>query len=382
MRPESRVPHVLHVFSTFVPAGPEIRTVRMMNAWGDEFRHSILSIDGRTDAREFIAESVPFRVLDPLPRAGTPRTVQGLRRILKRERPDLVCSYNWGAFDSVIATRLSGLARRHLHHEDGFNADEAAEFIRRRVWMRRLLLGGVARVIVPSNRLEKIATSLWKQRPERVALIPNGIAIESFGGAPDEALRSSAGIPVGAPVIGFVGHLRPVKNLERLLRAFARIGGEELPHLLILGEGPEREPFESLARELQVDSRIHLVGHQGETAPWYSSMDVFTLTSDSEQMPVALLEAMASSLPIVSTDVGDVRRILPDTQGVFVVPLDTDALPDRLAAAFERLLADTPLRDELGKANRTRVEERYTFETMLSTYRELYERTAQIAGGS
>ena len=105
-------PHLLHVFSTFVPAGPEMRTVRLVNALGGDFRHSILAVDGRTDAREFLDADAPARILESLPRAGTPRTVRALRELLKRERPDLVLSYNWGAFDSVFATRLSGLARR------------------------------------------------------------------------------------------------------------------------------------------------------------------------------------------------------------------------------------------------------------------------------
>ncbi len=382
MRGESCVPHVLHVFSTFVPAGPEVRTVRMMNAWGEDFRHSILAIDGRTDAQELLKEIVPYQVLDPLPRAGTAKTVRALRRLLKVEHPDLVCSYNWGAFDAVIATRLSGLKQRHLHHEDGFNSDEAHSFKQRRVWMRRLFLRGVARVIVPSGRLHGIATELWKLPAVRVALVPNGIDLTALaGGEGDPERRAELGIPEDAPVIGFVGHLRAVKRADRLLRVCARIGGEVPPHLLILGEGEQRDSIVSLARELGIEPRVHLVGHQGETAPWYRLMDAFTLTSDSEQMPVALLEAMASSLPCVSTDVGDVRRILPVAQGDYVVPLSGAELEARLATAFEQILGDATLARNLGAANRARVEERYAFATMLDTYRELYDKTLWVAGG-
>ena len=370
----STAPHLLHVFSTFVPAGPEVRTVRLINALGDAYRHSILSMDGRTEAREGLDPGLDVRVLPSLPRAGSLATVRGLCGLMRAERPDLVLSYNWGAFDAVIASRLAGLAPHHLHHEDGFNADEAQRFVPRRVWARRLLLPGVARVIVPSNRLARIADETWRLAPERVALVPNGLELAPFEAESRRVeLRREAGIPEDALVVGFVGHLRPVKRPDRLLRALAACSAEA--HLLVLGEGEERNRITDAAAELGLSDRVHLVGFQQETAAWYGAMDVFALTSDSEQMPVALLEAMASRLPVVSTDVGDVAHMLPEEQQRFVVPLGVGSPESSLARALEALFYDPELRTELGSANRRRVEERYTFERMLSQYRELYARS-------
>ncbi|MFT7485183.1 MAG: glycosyltransferase involved in cell wall biosynthesis, partial [Candidatus Paceibacteria bacterium] len=219
---EVGIPHLLHVFSTFVPAGPEMRTVRMINALGQEFRHSILAIDGRTSAREELAPNAPVVMLDSLPRSGTPKTVLALRRLIRETQPDLVLSYNWGAFDSVIATRSLGLSRRHIHHEDGFNIDEAHEFKGRRIWARRLLLGGVARVVVPSEVLAGVSREHWRLLANKLQLIPNGIDLDSFSSEPSSSeLRNELGISPDSPVIGFVGHLRPVKNPGRLLAACA-----------------------------------------------------------------------------------------------------------------------------------------------------------------
>lgn len=368
-------PHLLHVFSTFVPAGPEMRTVRLINAFGDRYRHSILAIDGRTDAASELSPEVDARVLPCLPRAGTPKTVLALRRLLRAGRPDLVISYNWGAFDSVFATRLLGWGARHLHHEDGFNMDEAVAFKGRRIWARRLLLPSVGHVIVPSNVLLRIALERWRLDPQRARLVPNGIDLASFAprdGAPE--LRAQLGIPPDAPVVGFVGHLRPVKNPVRLVRAFAELRYDPAPRLVMLGEGEERAAIERAARGLGVTERVHLVGHQADTPPWYRLTDVFALSSDSEQMPVALLEAMASSLPVASTDVGDVGLMLAEGQAAHVVPLaraDEGGLRDALQA----LVDDAALRGRLGAANRARTEERYSFEAMLAAYRELYDQT-------
>jgi hypothetical protein len=146
------VPHFLHVFSTFVPAGPETRAVRLIEAFGAEFRHSILAMDGRTDARELLPAAADVRILESPPKAGSIATVRRLRDLLRAENPDLLLSYNWGAFDAVMAARTLKM-RRVVHHEDGFNPDEVLEFKQRRVLARRFLLPGVHRVIVPSKKL-------------------------------------------------------------------------------------------------------------------------------------------------------------------------------------------------------------------------------------
>jgi len=374
MNDPAGTPHLLHVFSTFVPAGPEMRTVRMINALGDRYRHSILAIDGRTDAAAEFVPDAPVTILPSLPRTGTPQTVRALRRLYRELQPDLVLSYNWGAFDSVIVSRITGRGKRHLHHEDGFNADEAATFKGRREWARRLLLPGLARVIVPSRVLEAIATRRWRLAPEGVALVPNGIDLDAFAGESDGApLRAELSIAANVPVIGFVGHLRPVKNVQRLLRTFAALDCQPAAHLVILGEGPERSGLEAAITARGLEERVHLVGHQSDTAPWYRLMDIFAISSDSEQMPVALLEAMASGLPVVSTDVGDVAHMLPDEQREFVVGGDEEASRESdLRRAFETLLRDPTARASLGRSNRERAQERYSFELMLGAYDELY----------
>jgi hypothetical protein len=166
-----RTPHLLHVLPTFVPVGLGMRTASLIAGFGSELRHSILSMDGRTDARGHLAEA-PVRILPNLPRAGSITTARRMRELLLREAPDLVLTYNWGAFDMLLAAR-SLRFRRVVHHEDGFNA-EAETF--KRVLARRRVLPGVHRLIVPSDRLFEIATRLWKVPAARIAVIRDGIA--------------------------------------------------------------------------------------------------------------------------------------------------------------------------------------------------------------
>jgi glycosyltransferase involved in cell wall biosynthesis len=368
-------PHLLHVFSNFVPTGPEIRTVELIAAFGGEFRHSIVSMDGRTGAAERLPPDAPVRLLDNPPKAGSLATASRLREILRRESPDLVLTYNWGAIDAILAAATLGY-RKVVHHEEGFNADEAESFKRRRVFARRLLLPRAHRVVVPSLRLERIATDLWRLPAEQVRRIPNGIHLESYPPADgNPELRQSLGIPVEAPLVGACGHLRPVKNYLRLLEAVAAVQGRHGLHVLFVGEGEERAALEARAAQPDLAGRVSFAGYQADPAPFYRAMDLYALTSDSEQMPVSLLEAMASCLPVVATDVGDVRAMLPPEQADLLVPVTGEDVALRLAQAMEQVLADGALRRELGLANRRRVAESYAFETMCEAYHGLYEET-------
>jgi len=356
--------HVLHAFSTFVPGGPQVRTARLLPALDPDWRHSILALDGRTDARALLPATLRAEILEPLPRAGTPRTTWRLTGLLRRLRPDLVLTYNWGALDALLATRLVG-PRALVHHEDGFRPDEVDGFKRRRVWTRRLVLPGTRAVIVPSHRLEEIACTLWRLPAAQVVRIPNGIRLADFPARDgNPARRAALGIPAGAFVVGSVGHLRAEKNPVRLIEALAGIEA----HALVLGDGPERARVEETARALGLTARVHLVGHREAPQEDYRLMDAFALPSDTEQMPVALLEAMACGLPVAATDVGDVRRILPPAQAPLVVPRDARALGE----ALRTLAASPELRRELGAGNRARVEEEYGFERMVARYRETY----------
>jgi L-malate glycosyltransferase len=371
-------PHLLHVFSNFVPSGPEIRTVELIAAFGAEFRHSILSMDGRTGAAERLPPEAPVRLLDSPPKAGSLKTARLLRGLLRREQPDLVLTYNWGAIDAVIAA-VTLRFRRVVHHEEGFNADEAESFKRRRVFARRLLLPRAHRVVVPSLRLERIATDLWRLPAERVRRIPNGIHLETYQPADgNPELRRSLGIPANVPVVGACGHLRPVKNYLRLLEAVAAVQAVDSRyglHVLLVGEGEERAALEARAAQPDLAGRVSLAGYQADPAPFYRAMDLYALTSDSEQMPVSLLEAMASCLPVVATDVGDVRAMLPPEQADLLVPVNGEDTALRLARAMEQVLGDGARRLKLGLANRRRVAESYAFETMCEAYHGLYEET-------
>jgi glycosyltransferase involved in cell wall biosynthesis len=372
-------PHLLHAFPTFIPAGAESRTVGLINAFGPEFRHSVVVMDGRMDAKAHLSGSAEVRFPPTPKKAGTLVTLPRMRALLAREAPDLVLTYNFGAFDTLLAAR--SLRLPVIHHEDGFHPDEAGGFKRRRVWLRRAFLPGTFRVVVISELLKKIALELWRLDPRKLEFIPNGIEAEGFPARDGNTeLRLELGIPATAIVVGAVGHMRPEKNVPRLLAAVARlVPGLEI-HVVVLGDGGERERIAALAAKPPLAGRVHLVGYQKDPRPYYRAMDIFALTSDTEQMPIALLEAMACSLPVVATNVGDVRAMLPGEQAAFLVLPGGEPCVEALATGLGHLARDPELLTRLGAKNQGRVRAFYSKEGMVRAYRRLY--LAALAGAA
>ena len=342
--------------------------MRLMNAFGDAAEHTILSaMSNRLSAREAIDKSIRAEFPDEAPPlAGRPGPGR-LARLARYMRGfDLVLSYNWGGFDAVMAKRLLG-APPLVHHEDGFNEDEAERLKPRRNLYRRLGLSAAHRLVVPSERLERIARQIWMQPPERVVRIPNGIPVERFARAPETAIPGLERRP-GEVVIGTVAGLRAVKNLPRLIRAFAGMKSRSA-RLVIVGEGPESERIAAEARACGVADRLLLPGFLPDPARWIGHFDIFALSSDSEQFPISLAEAMAAGLPAVATDVGDIPAMVSaDNRPLIVHPEDETAY----SAALDSLAERPDLRRAIGRANREKAAAQYDERRMIAAYARLY----------
>jgi L-malate glycosyltransferase len=281
-------------------------------------------------------------------------------------RFDLVLSYNWGAFDAVMAHHLLG-GPPLIHHEDGFNEDEADTLKSRRNVYRRIGLAGAFKLVVPSLRLERIALRAWGQTPGRVVRIANGVPTEHFSAPP------SAAIPglerrAGELVIGTIAGLRAVKNLPRLVRAFAAMSSRNC-RLIIVGTGPESERVAAAARQAGVGDRLLMPGFLGDPARWIGHFDIFALSSDSEQFPISLVEAMAAGLPAVATAVGDVPSMVSEDNRPLIVERDDEAA---LAAGLDSLAERPDLRRAIGEANREKAIAAYDEGLMIRHYARLY----------
>ncbi len=363
---------LLHLHSSFAPGGKEVRCVQLINAFGPGVEHSIVSaMSGAMGAAARIDPTITCHLDTPFPAMQgrpTPARLQAMAQAMRGF--DLVLSYNFGAMDGVMAHTVFGRALDLpplVHHEDGFNEDEAERLSTRRNWYRRLGLGRASALVVPSRRLEAIALGPWHQPPARVHRIGNGIVTGAYAGRPRrDALPRVIKRP-GEKWLGTLAGLRAVKNLPRLVRAFAPLPPEW--QLVILGQGPEAEAIRAEALRLGVAHRVHLPGHVGDPAKVVGLFDLFALSSDSEQFPISVVEAMAAGLAVASTDVGDVSAMLgPENRAFLAAPGDEPGLTAHIAA----LAADEGLRARLGGANRAIARAEFDEGAMVAAYRAVY----------
>ena len=363
---------ILHAHSTFGHGGKEARAVQLMNAFGAAAEHVVISASpGELGAAKALDPSVKVEFPSDAPSlTGIPGLPRLFRLSRYMRRFDLVLTYNWGAFDAVMARYLFAKGMNLpplIHHEDGFNQDEADELKTRRNLYRRLGLAAAHRLVVPSARLEAIARKAWAQPPARVARIANGIDVRRYSGPPAQEMPGLEKRP-GEVVIGTVAGLRAVKNLPRLVRAFAAMTSPNA-RLVIVGTGPESERIAAEARRLGVADRLIMPGFLAEPARWIGRFDIFALSSDSEQFPISLVEAMAAGLPAVSTAVGDVAQMVADDNRPLIVEAEDEAA---FAAALDSLADRPDLRRAIGRANREKAAAEYDEAGMIATYARLY----------
>ncbi len=357
-------PLLLHVFFTFAPGGAQTRFLHLANHYGKRLRHAVVAMDGNYSCMARLAAETDVTP-HPVNARGTnvAGRVRAFAQVLSSVRPDRLITHNWGTIEWTLANLAN--RTRHIHMEDGFGLDEAWRFKRRRVWARRLLLRR-SEVVVPSMTLRDVAQNLWRISPSRLHWIPNGIDTTRF--APGHVHRLPTASPDDTTLIGTVAALRPEKQLSRLLRAFALVAGASNCRLVIVGEGPERSRLEALAWELKIGDRTRFVGHIDDTAPLYREFDIFALTSDTEQMPYTVLEAMASGCTIVATDVGDIKRMVAEEN----IPLIVGRSDEQVAGALARAVSDRSMMRRIGEANRLRASHDYDQQLMFERFARLY----------
>ena len=274
---------------------------------------------------------------DVLHAHGYKADIYGRFAIRRREIPIVSTCHNW--LDTDIATRLYGYIDR---------------FVLRRFSSVVAVSAGVERRLIRSGIPQK-----------RVSIIRNGVEVDAFRCG--ESLKSGND-PL---IVGFAGRLSVEKGADLFLRAAAAVH-EKLPDVrfVIAGEGPEREGLETLMDQLSLRAFVSMLGRCDDIAAFYASLNILTSTSRTEGMPMGLLEGMASCLPIVATDVGDVSNLVHDGETGFLVPSGDLG---QIENGIIKLLRDSSLRDRFGAAGRTLVAREFSAEAMTKQYLDVYK---------
>lgn len=294
--------------------------------------------------------------------------IRRLRRLLADQEPDLVQTF---MFHANLVGRIA--ARRAGVGPVVAGVRVAEHGCRWHLWADRLTAGLVQRHVCVSQAVARFSADRGGLPAERLVVIPNGIDAGAYP-ASRLAELDSCGVGAGRRLVTYVGRLDRQKGVRWLVEAASR-WLNRLPDcdLLLVGKGPDRTALELLCEEHGISKRVRFAGWRGDVPAILAASTLLVLPSRWEGMPNVVLEAMASRLPVLATDVEGVRELLGDETGPQTVLYgDTEAFVEKLVA----LMSDSELARQLGRKNRLRVETEFRLDRMVGAYQDLWESLA------
>ena len=370
-------PLVAHVVYRFDTGGLENGVVNLINRMTD-WRHAVIALTEVVPA--FAARvsnpEVEFVSLHKPPGHGW-KLFPAMRRELCRLRPRVLHTRNLAALEMQIPAAWVGVPLR-VHGEHGRDAHDVDGSVRRYQWLRRAHRPFVHHWVALSRDLAAYLEQRAGVPPQRITQIYNGVDAQRF--APVARRAMIPGCPFGDDgglcLIGTVGRMLTVKAQPLLARAFVRAlqlqpALRSSARLVLVGEGPLRAECEAVLDAAGCRELAWLPGGRGDVPAVMQGLDLFVLPSLAEGISNTILEAMASGLPVVATDVGGNADLVADgLSGSIVPPGDVEAL----AAALLQWAADPARRREAGRRGRATVEQRFSLPAMVDAYRRVYER--------
>lgn len=378
------IPLVAHVVHSLGVGGLENGLVNLINRMPSErYRHAVICLkDYDRFAERIERDKVPLFALHK--REGKdPALYFRLWRTLRGLRPDLVHTRNLAAVEAQLPAWLAGVPAR-IHGEHGRDMADLTGANRRYRLLRRLLRPLVHHYIPLSRDLEGYLRDAIGVRPERMTRITNGVDIERFH--PDDEARSrllaDRGWPRDALVVGWVGRMEAVKNPLGLVEAAAHLCREDPDsrnrlRLVLVGNGAQGAAVREAVTAAGLDDNVWLPGSRDDVPALLAGLDVFVLPSLAEGISNTVLEALATGLAVVATDVGGNRELVTRGQcGALVPPGDSAAL----AAALARYLQRPELAAEHGAVARRRAVGQFSIDAMVSAYTQTYDRVLERHG--
>jgi len=293
-----------------------------------------------------------------------------LRAFLAR-RPDVVHTHNRAPLIYATApARAVGAKVVHTRHGAGLGSEGEGR-------LRRLAGTLVHAYVGVSAPAAAVAKQAGDARPDKIRVIENGVDVASFAFDPARrlAVRSALGIAPGAWVVGSVGRLVAEKDYGVLIRAAKPyLGGDS--RLVFVGAGPEEGPLRQIAEREAVGPFVVFAGPQQDIAGHLSALDVFALSSKTEGLPMALLEAMSNGRPIVATAVGGIPRVVKHGESGLLAPAGDEAA---LGAALGSLRESPPTAERMGQLGLAFVRDCYGLEQMVNAYMNLYRQVGARA---
>ena len=379
----SRPIRIARVIARLNIGGPAQHTI-LLTAGLDRTRFATTLITGVVGPAEGdFLEAAQSRGVSPIVIPELGRSIRPARdlavllklvRLFRQLRPDIVHTHTAKAGTlGRLAARFAGVPVTvhtfHGHVLDGYFPPAVTRCF---IGVERALGRRTDRLVTVSPRLRAELLAMGIGRPEQVEVIPLGLDLERFRRARlgAAAFRASLGLGPGAPLLGIVGRLVPITDHATLFQAMALLDPRDPPaHLVVVGDGEERGRLDELASRLGLNQRVHFLGWRSDLETILPELDMVICASKNEGTPVAIIEAMAAGVPVLSTDVGGVADLVTHGETGWLVRAGD---PPALAQAIQHLLGDAALRARLAAAGRPVALERHGVEGLIRRVEALY----------
>jgi len=372
-------PLIAHVVHRFDVGGMENGLVNLVNRLPADFAdHCVIVL---TEANPGFAARIrrPGVRIHELhrPPGQTARVFPRLYRLLRGLRPAIFHTRNAGTLETQLVA-WAGRVPVRIHGEHGWDMADLAGANRKLLTMRRVMRHFVHHQIALSSPTASYLTECVGVPAARVTNICNGVDTARFTPPRDQAAVRARLAPQALPpeafAVGAVGRLSGVKNLPMLVDAFALVAGRNgdfarQARLVLVGDGPERQALAEQIAQLQLAQCTLLAGAQDNVPDWLQALDLLCLPSLAEGISNAILEAMASGLPVVATDVGGNAELVEDGRTGCLVPSGDAAA---LAGQIEAYFTDRARLAEHGEAARRLAVTKFSLDTMVNAYHRVY----------
>ena len=368
MKLAARAKTILHVIDTTGPGGAETVFIQLADKLRQRGHRSIVVIRGPGWVYEqLIARGITPHII-PAKGSFNWRFLRALVRLIRREQVDVIQSHLLG---SNVYCAMAGLLTRKPVIATFHGMVDVGPRERFRNLKLGLMNRGVAHFVAVSRNLRDAIDREGLLDPSKCEIIYNGIDLSRYDKSASRDLRNRLQLADDALLIGSLGNIRPAKGYDLLIRA-ARLVVDKFPHahFVIAGEPKSslQHQLDELCQQLDLTGHVHFVGFCADSAAFLAQLDYFLLTSTSEGLSIATIEALATGLPAIVTRCGGPEEIVVSDRDGLLVAVEADAI----AAGVIQLLSDATQASRLALAGRQMVRERFDVATMLDAYVRLY----------
>jgi len=369
-------PLIAHVIYRLDVGGLENGLVNIINSLPEgKFRHVIICLTDYTAFHKKISPDVELIALNKKP-GNDLGMYWRLFKVFRRLGPDILHTRNIAALEAQLPAWLAGVKHR-VHGLHGWDVRAADAVSSKHLKLYQLMDSLVQRYIPLSDELEKFLFEKVSISRGKSTKICNGVDTQRFipGSISRRQVLPEGFLPEAGILIGAVGRLESVKNQLLLVDGFIELvernpALKQKSRLMLVGDGSMREPIEQRIHDAGVADLVWMTGSRNDVPELMAALDVFVLPSKAEGISNTILEAMATALPVIATDVGGNAQLVVDNETGFIIPSEAVA---ELANRLELYLNNDGLLKKHAQAGKERAEKSFSLEHMVNQYQAVYE---------